>query len=107
MRQLSMVELAGTPILVSMTDGMKVFEPLSAALQGGEKVALSFKGREQVITAFLNVVIGQLYAGRIPEESVENNLTYVDLGEGDQEKINMVVENSKRYFADRKSGLKG
>jgi hypothetical protein len=107
MRQLSMIEFAGTPILVSMADGMKVFEPLSAALLAGEKVALSFKGREHVITAFLNVVIGQLYAGRIPEESLANNLIYVDLGDGDQEKIDMVVENSKRYFADRKSGLKG
>lgn len=107
MRRISMVELAGTPILVSMADGMKVFEPLSTALLAGEQVVLSFKGRERVITAFLNVVIGQLYAGRIPEEALENNLTYVDLDDGDQEKIDMVVENSKRYFADRNSGPKG
>ncbi len=104
MRQISMLEIAGTPFWLSAPDGQKVFNEISTALIAGEKVELSFKGRERVITAFLNVVIGQLYAGRIPEETLANNLTYVDLGDGDQENIDMVVENAKRYFAASKLG---
>lgn len=101
MKQISILDITGTPIWVSGTDGQKVFDQISTALLAGEKVALSFEGRERVITAFLNVVIGQLYAGQIPEEALKNDLTYVDLGDGDQAKIDLVVENAKRYFAAR------
>jgi hypothetical protein len=101
-KQISMLEITETPIWVSPADGQKVFEKISAALLAGGRVSLSFRGRERVITAFLNVVIGQLYAGRIPEEALADNLTYVDLGDGDQAKIDLVVENAKRYFAARK-----
>lgn len=98
-KKISILEIVGTPIWVAAPDGQKVFNEISPVLIAGKKIKLSFKGRERVITAFLNVVIGQLYAGRIPEETVENNLTYVDLGDGDQEKIDLVIENAKRYFA--------
>lgn len=104
MRRISILEIAGTPFWLSAPVGQKVFDEISTALIAGETIELSFRGREQVITAFLNVVVGQLYAGRIPEETLANNLTYVDLGDGDQEKIDMVVENAKRYFAARKLG---
>lgn len=107
MRTIVMAEVAKTPILVSAPHGQKVFDLVSSALLEGETVALSFKGRERVITAFLNVVIGQLYAGRIPKETLASNLTYVDLCDGDQEKIDLVVENAKSYFASRQSGPKG
>jgi hypothetical protein len=96
-----MLDIAGTPIWVSETDGQKVFDVLSEALISGESVSLSFSGRERVITAFLNVVIGQLYAGRIPAEVLADNLSYIDLGDGDQAKIDMVVENAKEYFKNR------
>lgn len=100
-KQISILEITGTPIWVSMINGQKVFEQISTALLKGDKVALSFKGRERVVTAFLNVVIGQLYAGRLSSETLARDLSYIDLGDGDQEKIDLVIENAKRYFAQR------
>lgn len=100
-KQISILETTGTPIWVSMIHGQKVFEQISTALLKGDTVALSFKGRERVITAFLNVVIGQLYTGRLSSETLAKNLSYIDLGDGDQEKIDLVIENAKRYYSQR------
>lgn len=102
MKTLSIAAITNSAIWVASADGQKVFDQLFEALAADEKVELSFAGRERVITAFLNVAIGQLYAGRIPESLVENNLKFIDLGDGDQEKIDLVVSNAKRFFAERR-----
>jgi hypothetical protein len=99
--KVSIHEVVGGSVWVSSEDGQKVFAELSAPLLAGERVAASFAGREHVITAFLNVAIGQLYAGSIPWHELEARLSFEDLGEGDRGKIDMVVLNAKRFFQQR------
>ncbi len=99
--KLSIKEVVGGSIWVSSEDGQKVFAALADPLRAGERVSVSFAGREQVITAFLNVAIGQLYAGSIPWHEIEARLSFEDLAEGDRDKINMVAQNAKRFFQQR------
>lgn len=97
----SIAEVLGQGICVSQADGQKLFEQVHGILQDGGRVRLSFNGVEHVITAFLNVSIGQLYAGAFTWPDLEARLEYVDLRDGDREKIDMVVLNAKRYFQQK------
>jgi hypothetical protein len=99
--RLSIRDILDANVWVSSEDGQKVFDAISARLIAGERVSVSFSGREQVITAFLNVAIGQLYAGSIPWNELEARLAFEDLGDGDREKVNMVAHNAKRFFQQR------
>lgn len=99
--RISIREIAGTPIWVSSEDGQAVFEAIAAPLRSKQSVSVSFAGREHVITAFLNVAIGQLYAGSIPWNELDARLLFEDLGDGDREKLDMVILNAKRFFQQR------
>jgi len=99
--RISIEVVTGQTIWVSSDDGQTVFEAVASQLRAGRRVSVSFAGREQVITAFLNVAIGQLYAGSIPWSELDARLSFEDLGDGDRDKINMVIVNAKRYFQQR------
>lgn len=99
--RISIEEVTGQTIWVSHDDGQAVFEAVASQLRSGQRVSLSFAGRAQVTTAFLNVAIGQLYSGSIPWNELDARLSFEDLGDGDRDKIDMVVLNAKRYFQQR------
>jgi hypothetical protein len=98
---LSIEEIVGGPIWVSGSDGQKVFDAISAPLHAGNRVSVSFARREHVITAFLNVAVGQLYSGAFDWADLEARLAFADLGDGDLAKLEMVVLNAKRFFQQR------
>lgn len=99
--RLSIRDILQTSIWVSDKDGQKVFDILARALREDGPVELSFEGREKVITAFLNVAIGQIYADPNLVEALKAKLTLVDADQSDLSKVKLVVENAKRYFADK------
>ncbi|NTF18009.1 STAS-like domain-containing protein [Agrobacterium rubi] len=99
--RISIKEVTGQNIWVSADDGQSVFEAVAAPLRAGDSVCVSFAGGEHVITSFLNFAIGQLYAGSIPWNELDARLSFEDLGDGDRDKIDMVVLNAKRYFQQR------
>lgn len=98
---ISIKDVVEGPIWVSANDGQKVFSAISDALQDGYKVELSFVGREHVITAFLNVAVGQLYSGKYAWSDLETRLSFSGLADGDADKLDMVIVNAKRYFQQR------
>lgn len=99
--KISIADVVGTDIWVSVDDGQRVFEVLAAALRAGGPVELSFRGREQVITAFLNSAVGQIYGHPDLVEAARNGLEVVDADGGDMAKLKLVVDNAKAYFAER------
>lgn len=99
--EVSILEVVGGPIWVSAPDGQRVFDAISAPLNAGSKVSVSFSGREHVITAFLNVALGQLYSGAFAWTDLDARLSFADLGDGDLDKIEMVLLNAKRFFQQR------
>jgi hypothetical protein len=98
---LKIYDIVGSPIWVSSDDGQKVFEKIAAAFAAGRAVELSFANHENLISAFLNAAIGQLYGGSYSEDFLERNLTFVDLADDDRAMLDRTVENAKRYFANR------
>jgi hypothetical protein len=92
--------IVGGPLCVSAEDGQRVHDKISPLLKEGRKVALSFNGVETLISAFLNASIGQLY-GHMPEERIKELLSVKDMKPEDAELLRRVVQNAKRYFANR------
>lgn len=101
--KLKIFDIVGSPVWVSTEDGQKVFQEVAAALSAGDKVELSFANRENLITAFLNAAIGQLYGGTYEESFLKENLTFSDTAEDDRAMLERVVQNAKRYFANRQA----
>ncbi len=97
---LRIYDIVGGPFWISQKDGQKVYEKIVAAFKENRVVKLSFSGRENLITAFLNVAIGQLYSGDFTEDFLKTHLIPTEITDDDREMLNVVIANAKRYFAD-------
>ena len=93
-------DIVGGPLGVSAEDGQRVHDKIAPLLREGQKVVLSFEQVETLISAFLNGAIGQLY-GEFPEERIRELLSVRDMEADDQAVLKRVVDNAKRYFANR------
>ena len=96
---ISIFEVVGSPLCVASGDGQMVYNRLSAALNQGQAVSLSFHNVSTLTSAFLNVAIGQLY-GNFDEEHIRRHLTVTDIEPDDIELLKRVVDSAKRYFQD-------
>jgi hypothetical protein len=101
--KLKIFDIVDGPVWVSTEDGQKVFQEIDAVLSTDAAVELSFANRENLITAFLNAAIGQLYGGTYPESFLKEHLTFSDTTEDDRAMLERVIENAKRYFANRQA----
>ena len=99
--KLKIFDIVGSPVWVSTEDGQKVFQEITAALSANAAVELSFADRENLITAFLNAAIGQLYGGTYEESFLKEHLIFSDTTDDDRAMLERVTENAKRYFANR------
>jgi len=98
---LKIYDIVGSPIWVSTDDGQKVFDKIVAAFEAGRAIELSFANHENLISAFFNAAIGQLYNGDYTDEFLDQHLTYTDINEDDLEMLKRTIANAKRYFANR------
>ena len=98
---LKIYEIVGSPVWISTEDGQKAYEKIVTAFKAGRAVDLSFANRKNLITAFLNAAIGQLYNGNYSEEFLRDNLTFVDISPEDRQRLEITISNTKRYFANR------
>ena len=93
-------DIVGGPLCVSAEDGQRVHDKIVPLLRDNQKMVLSFEQVETLISAFLNAAIGQLY-GEFREDRIRELITVRDLDEEDTSVLKRVIENAKRYFADR------
>jgi len=98
---LRIMDIIKGPLCVASEDGQLVYDAIFLPLQRGETIELSFQGIEIIISAFLNTAIGQLYDGSIPEANIKRQLKISGLNPNDLALLERVVENAKRYFANR------
>lgn len=94
--------IVGGGLCVASEDGQKVHDKIIPLLRENRKVTLSFDGVDTLISAFLNAAVGQLY-GEFTEEKIRELLTVRDMSPDDIGILKRVVENAKRYFANRES----
>ena len=100
---LKIFDIVGGPVWVSTDDGQKVFDKIVAAFKANRVVELSFANRENLITAFLNAAIGQLYGGHYEEAFLQQHLTFSDISDDDRAMLGRAIENAKRYFANQQA----
>ena len=98
---LRIFDIVGSPIWVSTEDGQKVYEKITSAFKAQRSVVLSFAHRENLITAFLNAAVGQLYNGEYSDDFLREHLAFIDISNDDRAMLERAVENAKRYFANR------
>ena len=93
-------DIVGGPLCVSAEDGQCVHDKIVPFLREDTKVALSFEQVETLISAFLNAAVGQLYV-EFPEDRIRELLSVRDMDEEDMAVLKRVVDNAKRYFANK------
>ena len=96
---LSVYETVGSPFGVSTEDGQRVHDLIASALRAGKKVEVSFLNIENLISAFLNAAIGQLYS-EFSEQEIRASLSVRDLSSAGAALLRKVVENAKLYFSN-------
>lgn len=94
------LDIVGGTLAVSADDGQAVHDKIVPLLREGRRVIVSFEGVNTIISAFLNAAIGQLY-GEFPEERIRELLSVEHMVPEDLALLKRVVDNSKRYFANR------
>jgi len=99
--KLRIFDIVGGPVWVSTDDGQKVFEKIAAAFKANRVVELSFANRENLITAFLNAAVGQLYGGDYEESFLKEHLVFADISQDDRAMVDRAIQNARRYFANR------
>jgi len=100
---LKIFDIVGGQVWVSSENGQKVFDKITAAFKAGRLVDLSFANRKNLITAFLNAAIGQLYGGEYEEVFLKEHLVFSDITDDDRAMLERAIENAKRYFANRQA----
>lgn len=99
--RIRITEVVGSSICVSIEDGNRLHDVIVEAFQKNIPVALSFEGVGRLTTAFLNAAIGQLY-NEYAEEDVRARLLPPAGASPEQlSLLKSVVDNAKRFFADR------
>lgn len=94
------VDIVGSPICVSEEDGQVIHDKIAPILRDRKSVVVSFAEVTTLISAFLNVAIGQLY-GEFPEEQIREFLSVRDLAPEDIDLLKQVNDNAKSYFKNK------
>lgn len=97
---INVADVIGGTLCISSEDGQKIFEKLVPLLKEGKHVIISFERITTIISLFLNVAVGQLY-GTFTEEQIREQLQVSDLADDDLDILKRVVDNAKRYYANR------
>ncbi len=84
---------------ITPDDGEPIYKAIVESLQQGETVDLDFADVEMMTTAFLNVVIGNLYKD-YSSETLKSRLTFSNLPSAIAVRIKKVTDNAKLFFSD-------
>ncbi len=105
------------PLVINITQHIKLnkgitpdeAEPIlnmeKEAFNKGQKVILDFSNVEMLTTAFLNVVIGNLYEGYTSDQ-LKNLLSFRNYDIPTSARIAKVIENAKAFYNDNQSYTK-
>lgn len=87
---------------VTPEEGAPVYEKIIQAFQEGCSVTLDFDGVTLLTTAFLNVVIGNLYNDYTSEE-LKSRLSLINYTESTAIRIKKVTDNAKLFYSDKEA----
>jgi hypothetical protein len=88
-------------IAMSTEDGQKLFSVIYEHLKNKEKIQLSFKGVDILISHFLNEAIGKLYEKFDNWDVLDQAIEYVDIDADDLDLLKTkVIPTAKNHFKD-------
>lgn len=85
---------------ITSSEGTNIHNEILNEIKAGEQVELDFKDVELMTTAFLNVVIGQLYKEYSSDE-LKAHLTFANLSNADALRIKKVTDNAKLFYQNQ------
>src|SRR6266550_8502029 len=97
MQKIVIIEAVGSPHLVDVEDGQRLYQTIHDYVEKREQIELSFSGVEQIITAFANAAIGQLY-NDFTESTVRRYITLSDMDDITRDVLSMTVTRAKEFF---------
>lgn len=86
-------------------DGEPIYERIINAFHNGDSVILDFDGVEMMTTAFLNVVIGNLYKDYTSDQ-LKGSLSFINLPNAVAVRIKKVTDNAKLFYKDEEKFTK-
>ncbi len=87
---------------ITPEEGTPVFETIVQAFKEGCNVTLDFSDVTMLTTAFLNVVIGDLYKDYTSED-LKNRLALINYTDSTAARIKKVTDNAKLFYKDKES----
>ena len=96
----NVAKMIESPSALTREQGGIVYKTIVPFLKGGACITLDFKDVESMITPFLNVAIGKLYED-FNSEQLNKQLRIVNIPDGTVTKFKLVIENAKKYYADK------
>lgn len=100
MKNIRIYELVTMGKGITSEEGQPIYELIHSALTGGDSVELDFAGMTFMTTAFLNIVIGQLYKDFTSEE-LRERLIPLNLDKPTSDRIKDVTANAKLFYANQ------
>lgn len=85
---------------ITSAEGISIYEEILSKIKDDKLIELDFKDVELMTTAFLNVVIGQLYKEYSSEE-LKAHLTFANLSKADALRIKKVTDNAKLFYQNQ------
>lgn len=84
------------------SEGEPIYAMIIAAFNSGSKVLLDFQNVDMMTTAFLNVVIGNLYKD-YNSDQLKEKLSFANLTSSAAVRIKKVTDNAKLFYKDEKA----
>ena len=79
-KTLKIKDIIGSEYAVSTENGEKILSQIKKILKNNEKVIISFEGINIVISAFLNRILGDLYAD-YPSSYIDQFVNFIETNE--------------------------
>lgn len=96
----SVVEAIGSSQCLDTADGQRLHDIIATHFEAGRSVKLSFAGVDDIITAFLNAAIGQLY-NEFSEDRIKASLRFEETTPLHARAIVRVIERAKQFFKNK------
>jgi len=104
---IDVAKIIDNSIAMSTEDGQKLFSIIYDHLKKNEKIQLSFKGVDILISHFFNEAIGKLYEKFDNWDVLDQAIEYVDIDEDDLDLLKTkVIPTAKNHFKDIKRSEK-
>lgn len=97
-------DIIGSEYAVSTEHGEQILSRIKELLNQNENIEISFDGVDIIISAFLNRILGDLYAD-YPAEIIEKMITFKDTNKNIDDLIILVKRTAKEFYNKKNDNI--